>query len=110
MCAQELLRSHGLLEEEGTGAATPEERKRRRERLMERHQLHQLKRDHDLQEGSRRKVLRLEERAAESSGSDEETAGRSGKDQKREGQSVDIQVRVYGVSTRLGRKGPPLST
>ncbi|XP_041920031.1 probable ATP-dependent RNA helicase DHX34 [Alosa sapidissima] len=88
---KELLRSHGLLEEEGTGAQTPEERKRRRERLTERHQLHQLKREHDLHEGSRRKVLRLEEGAGDSSGSDDETSGRKGKDKKGEGQGVDIQ-------------------
>ena len=71
---------------------TPEERKRRRERLTERHQLHQIKREHDLQEGSRRKVLRLEEGTEDTSGSDDETSGKKGKDKKADGQSVDIQV------------------
>ncbi|XP_012688217.1 probable ATP-dependent RNA helicase DHX34 isoform X2 [Clupea harengus] len=88
---KELLKSHGLLEEQGTGVVTPEERKRRRERLTERHQLHQIKREHDLQEGSRRKVLRLEEGTEDTSGSDDETSGKKGKDKKADGQSVDIQ-------------------
>ncbi|XP_063060437.1 probable ATP-dependent RNA helicase DHX34 isoform X2 [Engraulis encrasicolus] len=92
---KELLRSHGLLEEERGVATTPEEQQRRRQRLTERHQLHQLKREHDLQEGARRKVLRLDEgggdggAAGDSSGDDDDGAAARGK--KGDGQNLDIQ-------------------
>lgn len=52
-----------------------------------------MKRDHEEQEGSKRKVLRLDEGqdAEFSSGSDTEDRRRGRKD--KEGQDVDIQVR-----------------
>ncbi|CAL8363622.1 unnamed protein product [Merluccius merluccius] len=87
---KELLKSHGLLE-----AAPPPagERGQRRERLTERRKLHQLKREHDLTEGSRRKVLRLGEEGegGSDSGSDAESTDRRTKDKDRPGQSTDIQ-------------------
>lgn len=65
----------------------------RRERLTERRKLHQLKRDHEQQEGSKRKVLRLEEgQEGDSSGSDTEETGRSKTNKEGSGQNLDIQV------------------
>lgn len=66
----------------------------RRERLTERRKLHQLKRDHEKQESSRRKVLRMDEGqdGEFSSGSDAEGAGKGKKDKEGSGQDVDIQV------------------
>ncbi|KAM3874757.1 putative ATP-dependent RNA helicase DHX34 [Diretmus argenteus] len=87
---KELLKSHGLLE---TQLNTPSggDRGQRRQRLTERRKLHQLKRDHELQEGGKRKVLKLEEEGEFSSGSDAEDAGRGKKDRDSTGQNVDIQ-------------------
>lgn len=90
-----MLKSHGLLEPE-CSSSLDGDRGQRRERLTERKKLHQLKRDHEQQEGARRKVLRLDEGQDEeySSGSDTERAGRGKKDKEGAGQNVDIQVRV----------------
>ncbi|XP_044057640.1 probable ATP-dependent RNA helicase DHX34 isoform X1 [Siniperca chuatsi] len=89
---KDLLRSHGLLESEYS-APSGGDRRQRRERLTERRKLHQLKRDHEQQESSRRKVLRLDEGqdGEFSSGSDTEEAGRGKKDKERSGQNMDIQ-------------------
>uniref|UniRef100_A0A4W5JYU1 DEAH (Asp-Glu-Ala-His) box polypeptide 34 n=1 Tax=Hucho hucho TaxID=62062 RepID=A0A4W5JYU1_9TELE len=93
---KELLRSHGLLEVLEERAPSGGERGQRRERLTERRKLHQLKREHDLAEGGRRKVLRLEEGqdGDGDSGSDTEqgTTGRDGKDKEQTGgHNLDIQ-------------------
>ncbi|XP_027855223.1 putative ATP-dependent RNA helicase DHX34 [Xiphophorus couchianus] len=85
-----LLRSHGLLESEDT-APSSGDREQRRERFTERKKLHQLKRDHEQQEGTKRKVLRLEEGGEFSSGSDSEDRGRGRKSKEGQGQEVDIQ-------------------
>ncbi|XP_037836424.1 probable ATP-dependent RNA helicase DHX34 [Kryptolebias marmoratus] len=89
---KDLLRSHGLLESED-GAPSGGDRKQRRERLTERRKLHQMKRDHEQQEGSKRKVLRLEEGqdGEFSSGSDTEDRRGCRKDKEGPGQDVDIQ-------------------
>ncbi|XP_023142712.1 probable ATP-dependent RNA helicase DHX34 [Amphiprion ocellaris] len=89
---KDLLKSHGLLESED-GAPSGGDRGQRRERLTERRKLHQLKRDHEQQEGSKRKVLRLDEGqdGEFSSGSDTEETGRGKKDKKESGQNMDIQ-------------------
>lgn len=95
-----MLRSHGLLESEHS-APSDGDRGQRRERLTERRKLHQLKRDHEQQEGSRRKVLRLAEGQDEelSSGSDTEEKGRGKKDKEGSEQNMDIQVNSdYGVT------------
>lgn len=88
---KDLLKSHGLLESEDGGAPSGGDRGQRRERLTERRKLHQMKRDHELQEGSKRKILRLEEceDGVLSSGSDTEERGR-GRKAKGE-QNLDIQ-------------------
>ncbi|KAJ3589989.1 hypothetical protein NHX12_007946 [Muraenolepis orangiensis] len=85
---KELLKSHGLLESSAPPGGGGD-RGQRRERLTERRTLHQLKREHDLTEGSRRKVLRLGEEGEES-GSDADDDKKS-KDKNRPGQSTDIQ-------------------
>lgn len=92
--SQELLRTHGLLEDHTGSRTQPQDRARRRERLTERQKLHQLKRDHELQENTKRKVLRLEEglEGDASSGSDGEGASSSKKRKDGSEQSVDIQV------------------
>ncbi|XP_034024410.1 probable ATP-dependent RNA helicase DHX34 [Thalassophryne amazonica] len=89
---KELLRSHGLLEVEYS-APSDGDRVQRRERLTERRKLHQLKRHHDQQEGSKRKVLRMDEGQDGdfSSGSDTEDTGRRKKDKDGSGESMDIQ-------------------
>uniref|UniRef100_A0A665V782 RNA helicase n=1 Tax=Echeneis naucrates TaxID=173247 RepID=A0A665V782_ECHNA len=89
---KELLKSHGLLESE-LSAPSDGDRGQRRERLTERRKLHQLKRDHEQQEGSRRKVLRLDEGqdGESSSGSDTEEKGRRKKDKEGSGQNMDLQ-------------------
>uniref|UniRef100_A0A667XB43 DEAH (Asp-Glu-Ala-His) box polypeptide 34 n=1 Tax=Myripristis murdjan TaxID=586833 RepID=A0A667XB43_9TELE len=89
---KDLLKSHSLLESEFS-APSGGHRSQRRERLTERRKLHQLKRDHEQQEGSRRKVLRLEEgqEGESSSGSDGEETGRGKKDKDGSGQNMDIQ-------------------
>ncbi|XP_037533575.1 probable ATP-dependent RNA helicase DHX34 [Nematolebias whitei] len=89
---KDLLRSHGLLESEDH-APSGGGREQRRERLTERRKLHQMKRDHEQQEGSKRKVLRLEEGqdGEFSSGSDTEDRRRGRKDKEGPGQDVDIQ-------------------
>lgn len=91
---QELLKSHGLTESE-SGAPSDGDRGQRRERRTERKKLHQLKRDHERQEGTKRKVLRMNEGQEDgfSSGSDSEQAGRSKKRKQEPGQDVDIQVK-----------------
>lgn len=91
---QELLRTHGLLEADTGGRREPQDRARRRERLTERQKLHQLKRDHELQESTKRKVLRLEEglEGDALSGSEDEGAGSSKKRRDDAEQTVDIQV------------------
>lgn len=91
---QELLKSHGLTESE-SGPPSDGDRGQRRERLTERKKLHQLKRDHERQEGTKRKVLRLNEGQEDglSSGSDSEKAGRSKKRKQDSEQNVDIQVK-----------------
>lgn len=87
---KELLKSHGLTESESS-APSDGDRGQRRERLTERKKLHQLKRDHERQEGTKRKVLRMDEGQEDglSSGSDSEAAGRSKK--RKQEQDVDIQ-------------------
>lgn len=92
--SQELLRTHGLLEDHTGSRTQPQDRARRRERLTERQKLHQLKRDHELQENTKRKVLRLEEglEGDASSGSDGEGASSSKKRKDGSEQTVDIQV------------------
>uniref|UniRef100_A0A3Q3FXM9 DEAH (Asp-Glu-Ala-His) box polypeptide 34 n=1 Tax=Labrus bergylta TaxID=56723 RepID=A0A3Q3FXM9_9LABR len=89
---KELLRSHGLLESEHSSSSSGD-RGQRRERLTERRKLHQMKRDHEQQESSRRKVLKLSEgqEGEFSSGSDTEETGRGKKDKERSGQNLDIQ-------------------
>ncbi|XP_070685883.1 probable ATP-dependent RNA helicase DHX34 [Pempheris klunzingeri] len=89
---KDLLRSHGLLESQPS-APSAGDRGQRRERLTERRKLHQLKRDHERQESSRRKVLRMDEGqdGEFSSGSDTEEAGRGKKSEDGSGQNVDIQ-------------------
>ncbi|CAN9511628.1 unnamed protein product [Ophioblennius macclurei] len=87
---KDLLKSHGLLEAEDGTSPPAGDRGQRRERLTERRKLHQMKRQHELQEGSKRKVLRLEEGGA-SSGSGSESEGRSRGRKDKETQSVDIQ-------------------
>ncbi|KAM9359030.1 putative ATP-dependent RNA helicase DHX34 [Symphorus nematophorus] len=89
---KDLLRSHGLLESEHS-TSSGGDRGQRRERLTERRKLHQLKRDHEQQEGSRRKVLRLDEGqdGEFSSGSDTEEAARGKKDKEGSRQDMDIQ-------------------
>lgn len=70
------------------------DRGQRRQRLTERRKLHQMKRDHEQQEGTKRKVLRLDEGqdGEFSSGSDTEETGRRKKGKEESGQSMDIQV------------------
>ncbi|KAM3616171.1 uncharacterized protein V6R79_013600 [Siganus canaliculatus] len=90
---KDLLKSQGLLESE-EGAPSSGDRVQRREKLTERRKLHQLKRDHEHQESSRRKVLRMDEgqEGEFSSGSDAEETSRSRKKNKKESeQNVDIQ-------------------
>lgn len=91
---KELLKSHGLTESE-SGTPSDGDRGQRRERLTERKKLHQLKRDHERQEGTKRKVLRMDEGQEDgfSSGSDSEKAGRSKKRKQEPEQDVDIQVK-----------------
>ncbi|CAG09044.1 unnamed protein product, partial [Tetraodon nigroviridis] len=72
--------------------SSKDDRGHRRERLTERKKLHQLKRDHEQQETTKRKVLKLDEGQDEfSSGSDTEKTGRGRKDKQASGPSVDIQ-------------------
>lgn len=86
------MRSHGLVEPESGYVA--EDQAQRRKRLGERQRLQQLKREHDLTENSRRKVLHLEdgEEQGSSCDSEEEAAGSTKKDKKSGAQEVDIQV------------------
>lgn len=89
---QDLLKSHGLLESD-ISTSSDGDRGQRRERLTERKKLHQLKRDHDQKESTKRKVLKLEEGQDEfSSGSDTEKTSRSKKDKQGSGANMDIQV------------------
>lgn len=90
------------------GTTADSDRGQRRERLTERKKLHQLKRDHDQQESTKRKVLKLEEGQDEfSSGSDTERTGRkSKKDKQGSGPNVDIQVKsVHSVRFETVTRG-----
>ncbi|CAL1571021.1 unnamed protein product [Knipowitschia caucasica] len=87
---KELLKTQGLLESEDK-ASSSGDRGQRMQRLSERRKLHQMKRDHEQQEGSKRKVLRMEEGQEDSSGSDTEDRGRKKKDKEGAGQNLDIQ-------------------
>lgn len=87
-----MLKGHGLLESDFS-TSSDGDRGQRRERLTERKKLHQMKRDHEQQESTKRKVLKLDEGQDEfSSGSDTEKTGRGKKDKKGSGSNVDIQV------------------
>ncbi|XP_066540276.1 probable ATP-dependent RNA helicase DHX34 [Hoplias malabaricus] len=90
---KELLRSHGLLEQKEPPAPSAQGRAQRRERFTERQRLYQMKREHDLQEGSRRKVLRLEDglEAEQSSGSDGEGTASKSNNKDSMGKDMDIQ-------------------
>lgn len=67
-----------------------------------------MKRDHEQQEGTKRKVLKLDEGQDGdlSSGSDTEEAGRRKKDRDKEksGQDVDIQVSAVYRGNGVGPK------
>ncbi|KAI5620331.1 putative ATP-dependent RNA helicase DHX34 isoform X1 [Silurus asotus] len=86
---KELLKSHGLVGSESHYMA--EDQAQRRKRLTERQKLHQLKREHDLKETSRRKVLHLDDGLEQGLSSDEEAAGSSKKNKDSEAQDIDIQ-------------------
>lgn len=96
--SQDLLKSHSLLESD-VSTSSDGDRGQRRERRTERKKLHQMKRDHEQQESTKRKVLKLDEGQDEfSSGSDTEKTGRGKKDKQGSGPNVDIQVNsVYSV-------------
>ncbi|XP_077467629.1 putative ATP-dependent RNA helicase DHX34 [Stigmatopora argus] len=91
---KELLKSHGLVEADDDNRRQ-DDRQQRRERLTERRKLHRMKREHEQQEGTKRKVLRLEEGQDGdfSSGSDAEDAGRGRRKKKKDKDegNVDIQ-------------------
>ncbi|XP_061575797.1 probable ATP-dependent RNA helicase DHX34 [Cololabis saira] len=89
---KDLLKSHSLLESEER-APSGGDRKHRRERFTEKRKLHQLKRDHEQQEGSKRRVLRMDEGQNEdfSSGSDTEDKSKRKKGKGDTGQNLDIQ-------------------
>lgn len=91
-----MLKSQGLLEsEDGSSiASSGGHRGQRLERLSERKKLHKLKRDHEQQESSKRKVLRLEEAQEKSSESDSEDRGRKKKENDKAAIDLDIQVKV----------------
>lgn len=100
---QDLLRGHGLLESE-LSTTSEGDRGQRRERLTERKKLRQLKRDHEQQETTKRKVLKLDEGQDDfSSGSDTERTSRGKKDKQASGPSVDIQVNLV---SRVQSKKP----
>lgn len=88
---QDLLEDHGLLA--GAEAATPGDSYSRLQQRRERRALHQLKRQHEEGAGRRRKVLRLQEEAEDSS-SDEDHAGPAARHAE---DSVDIQVELAGL-------------
>lgn len=91
------MKGHGLLESDFS-TSSDGDRGQRRERLTERKKLHQMKRDHEQQESTKRKVLKLDEGQDEfSSGSDTEKTGRGKKDKKGSGSNVDIQVNSVKV-------------
>ncbi|XP_057684908.1 probable ATP-dependent RNA helicase DHX34 [Corythoichthys intestinalis] len=98
---KELLKSHGLLEAENDDDNLGD-RQQRRERLTERRKLHQMKREHEQQEGTKRKVLRLEEGQDGdfSSGSDAEDAGR-GRRKKKKKHKDDGNVDIQEVKFKL---------
>ncbi|KAM9801429.1 putative ATP-dependent RNA helicase DHX34 [Neosynchiropus ocellatus] len=89
---KELLKSHGLLESD-LDVPSAGDRELRRQRFTERRKLHQMKREHEQQAGSRRKVLRLEDgqEGDLSSGSDTEQASRSRSKKEKSEKDVDIQ-------------------
>lgn len=61
-----------------------------------------MKRDHEQQESTKRKVLKLDEGQDEfSSGSDTEKTSRGRKDKKGSGSNVDIQVNSHYIHTTL---------
>ncbi|XP_062861355.1 probable ATP-dependent RNA helicase DHX34 [Trichomycterus rosablanca] len=88
---KEVLSSHGLVELQKHSMG--QDRGQRRERLIERNRLHQLRREHELQDGKRRKVLNLQEGLEHESfsGSDEEASGSVKKDKDSATQDIDIQ-------------------
>ncbi|XP_061683168.1 probable ATP-dependent RNA helicase DHX34 isoform X1 [Syngnathoides biaculeatus] len=97
---KELLKSHGLLEAEANDN-DHSDRQQRRERLTERRKLHQLKRDHEQQEGTKRKVLRMEEgqEGEFSSGSDAEELGR-GRSRKKDKDRANVDIQEVKFKLR----------
>ncbi|KAF6732380.1 putative ATP-dependent RNA helicase DHX34 [Oryzias melastigma] len=89
---KDLLKSHSLLESEES-APSGGDREQRRQRFTEKKKLHQMKREHELQEGSKRKVLKLTEgqEGEFSSGSDTEEKGKRKKEKDGGGHNLDIQ-------------------
>ncbi|NWS77891.1 DHX34 helicase, partial [Crotophaga sulcirostris] len=81
---QELLRDHRLLEE---ASNQPSDSYSRLSRHRERRELHRLWRSHTETQGRKRKVLRLQDGANDSSGEDDNAGGNHGKGER----SVDIQ-------------------
>uniref|UniRef100_A0A3P9IYE6 DEAH (Asp-Glu-Ala-His) box polypeptide 34 n=2 Tax=Oryzias latipes TaxID=8090 RepID=A0A3P9IYE6_ORYLA len=89
---KELLKSHSLLESQES-APSGGDREQRRKRFTEKKKLHQMKREHELQEGSKRKVLKMSEgqEGEFSSGSDMEEKGKRKKEKDGAGHDLDIQ-------------------
>ncbi|XP_041090388.1 probable ATP-dependent RNA helicase DHX34 isoform X3 [Polyodon spathula] len=85
---KELLRSHSLIDTEGSSSSR-QDSYQRRQRHSERKQLHRLKREHEKQESGKRKVLRLE--GEESGSSSDEERGRGRNDRDSRTSAVDIQ-------------------
>uniref|UniRef100_H3B396 DExH-box helicase 34 n=1 Tax=Latimeria chalumnae TaxID=7897 RepID=H3B396_LATCH len=83
-----LLKDHGLLEETRLHSEDSY-RRQRKHKHSERKQLHRLKRQHDEQEGRKRKVLKLEEEDDLGSSSEEGEDRSSSSQRNRD--SVDIQ-------------------
>lgn len=96
-----MLKSHSLLESEES-ASSGGDREQRRQRFTEKKKLHQMKREHELQEGSKRKVLKLTEgqEGEFSSGSDTEEKGKRKKEKDGGGHNLDIQVNS-GIITEI---------
>lgn len=98
---QDLLRSYGLVESKYVS----ENQAQRRKRLTEHQRLRQLKREHELTENSRRKVLHLQEGLENSLSSDsDEDAGSSKKNKDYAEQDIDIQVLNIFVVQEFGSK------
>uniref|UniRef100_A0A8C7X127 DEAH (Asp-Glu-Ala-His) box polypeptide 34 n=1 Tax=Oryzias sinensis TaxID=183150 RepID=A0A8C7X127_9TELE len=85
-------RCHSLLESQES-APSGGDREQRRKRFTEKKKLHQMKREHELQEGSKRKVLKMSEgqEGEFSSGSDMEEKGKRKKEKDGAGHDLDIQ-------------------